>query len=132
MRLRSSNAGFTLIELMAVIIIVTVLLAVALPAYQNQVIRGHRAAAKAEMLEIGNRQEQFLLSDRRYTATLSDIAYTLPPEVAARYTSGIVIVAPPNRPTYTITFTPIGAQVGDGPLTINSEGDKLPADKWAR
>jgi type IV pilus assembly protein PilE len=132
MTLRNSSGGFTLIEVMIVVAIVVILLAVALPAYQNQIIRGHRAAAKAEMLKIGNREEQFLLSNRTYTATLGDISYTLPPDVAARYETPVITISATGYPTYLITVAPKGAQASDGTLTLNSEGVKLPADKWAR
>jgi len=128
---KRSQAGFTLIELMVVIAIVAILLAVALPAYQNQVIRGHRAAAKSEMLDIANRQQQFLLANRSYAATVGELNYTLPDEVAAHYrpdiTPGVAAA-----PSYSMTFTAIGRQASDGPLTITSEGAKTPVDKWER
>ena len=136
---RHSNSGFTLIELMIVVVIVAVLMGIALPAYQNQILRGHRAAAKAEMLEIANRQQQLLLSDRIYTndndaTTIDDLSYELPPDVAAKYeifdlntNSGSAV------PAFTLTFRPLGTpQSGDGNLTLNSEGVKTPSEKWAR
>ena len=133
---KQSQAGFTLIELMIVIVIVAILLAVALPAYQNQVIRGHRAAAKAEMLEIATRQQQYLLSDRAYAskATLLASGYALPDEVDTHYDWDVTVGDDPNDPpTFTIIFTPEGAQAADGPpLTITSEGVREPADKWER
>ena len=128
----SAQKGFTLIELMVVIAIVAILLAVALPAWQNQVIRGHRAAAKSEMLEIANRQQQFLLSNRSYTNTLSDLGgYALPTDVASKYTPAITLGVG-AVPTYSMTFTAIGSQASDGNLTLTSEGVKTPADKWTR
>jgi type IV pilus assembly protein PilE len=139
MTLRHSSAGFTLIELMTVVIIVAVLLAIGLPAYQQQVIRGHRSAAKAQMLEIANRQQQLLLSDRIYTTdndatTIDDLSYELPSGVAAKYeifdlntNSGSAV------PAFTLTFRPLGTpQSDDGNLTLNSEGVKTPPEKWAR
>ena len=129
---RRSDSGFTLIELMIVIIVVAVLMGIALPAYQNQIIRGHRAAAKGEMLELGSREQQFLLANRSYTNNPDDFAYTLPTDVAARYSFNISTVSASVVPTFTITFTAIGSQAGDGDLTLNSEGVKTPADKWAR
>ena len=131
---RHSNSGFTLIELMTVIIIVAVLMAIALPAYQNQVLRGHRAAAKGEMLEIANRQQQYLLANRTYTNDAADFSYTPPPEVAARYTFSISTSSASSVPFFQISAQPTGNQVKDGtdPLTLNSEGLKEPADKWAR
>ena len=131
---RRSNSGFTLIELMIVIIIVSVLMAVALPAYQNQVIRGHRSAAKGEMLELANREQQFLLANRTYTNTAADFAYTLPADVAARYSFDISTVSASGIPFFEITFTALGAQTKDGWLSINSEGTKASQypDKWER
>jgi type IV pilus assembly protein PilE len=131
---RQSNGGFTLIELMTVVIVVAVLMAIALPAYQNQVLRGHRAAAKGEMLEIANRQQQYLLANRTYTNDATDFAYTPPADVAARYSFSLSTVSATGVPSFTVTFQPIGTQLRDGadPLTLNSEGVKTPADKWER
>ena len=58
--------GFTLIEIMIVVVIVTILMAIALPAFRNQIIRGHRAAAQSEMMDLANREQQFLLANRAY------------------------------------------------------------------
>tara|TARA_R110002110_G_scaffold245617_1_gene461955 strand:- start:14459 stop:14878 length:420 start_codon:yes stop_codon:yes gene_type:complete len=133
--IRRAQGGVTLIELMVVIAIVAILVGVALPAYQNQVLRGHRTAAKTEMLDIANRQQQFLLSDRAYASKAELVAsgYTLPADVAARY-SWDISVDNTGVPTFTISFTPQGAQVEDGAaaLTLDSEGVRAPADKWER
>jgi type IV pilus assembly protein PilE len=128
------HGGFTLIELMMVIVIVAILLAIALPAYQNQIIRGHRAAAKSEMLEIANRQQQFLLSDRAYAskATLTSSGYALPTDVAGRYDFDVTVGDPNDPPTFEIIFTSKGAQASDGELRLTSEGLKTPTDKWER
>ena len=131
---RHFSGGFTLIELMMVIIIVAVLMAIALPAYQNQIIRGHRGAAKGEMLELANREQQFLVANRAYTDDPNDFAYTLPPDVAARYSLGISTVSASGIPYFEITFSAIGAQAKDGWLRLNSEGVKTSefAEKWER
>lgn len=131
-RIRHNQRGFTLIELMMVVVILAILLAVALPAYQNQIIRGHRAAAKSEMLEIANRQQQYMLANRGYTNTLADLGgYILPTDVSPNYSAAIVLGGG-AVPFYTLTFTAQGRQASDGNLTINSEGVKTPADKWER
>ena len=129
----SRQSGFTLIELMVVVAIVAILLAIALPAYQDQQIRGRRAAAKTEMLEIANRQQQFLLSDRAYanTATLTASGYGLPTEVSDHYGFAVTVGAG-TVPSFLITFTPTGSQASDGALTLNSAGVKTPAAKWER
>lgn len=129
---RRGQGGFTLIELMVVIAIVAILIGVALPAFQNQIIRGHRAAAKSEMLEIANRQQQYLLTNRAYTTDLAQLGgYALPTEVLANYSPSITLGGG-AVPSYSMTFTGLGRQASDGNLTITSEGVKTPADKWAR
>lgn len=125
--------GFTLIELMVTVAIIAILAAVAIPSYQQYVIRGHRAAAQAQMMDIANRQQQYLLANRAYASktALEAGGYALPSDVSARYGYVINDLAAPNElPTYTIVFTPIGAQVSDGALVLTSEGDKSPLGKW--
>jgi len=134
MNLRVQHAGFTLIEVMTVVIIVAFLLIVGLPAYQNQIIRGHRAAAKAEMLEIANREHQFLLSNRTYTNNPDDLSYELPDEVVDYYDFELSTLSASSVPAFTLTFSPVATSLvkDDGDLTLNSEGEKTPADKWER
>jgi len=128
---RSILYGFTLIELMITVAIVGILAAIAYPSYTQYMIRANRAAAQAEMMDIANRQEQFLLTDRSYASktTLEASGYTLPSDVSSKY-SYAVVTGTGTVPSYTLTFTPTGTQASDGNLVITSEGVKTPADKW--
>ena len=132
MKSRGSR-GFTLIELMITVAIVGILAAVAYPSYTQYIVRANRSAAQAQMLDVANRQQQFLLANRAYATktVLTTSGYTLPAEVSARYGYDIT-VGTNTVPSFTITFTPVvGApQARDGVLTLNSEGVKTPAEKW--
>lgn len=122
--------GFTLIELMIAVAIVAILASVAYPSYTQHIRKGNRAAAQAQMLDIANRQQQYLLSARRYATKpeLEAAGYSLPTDLSGRYGWAIATAATP--PAFTITFTATGAQVEDGDLTLNSDGAKSPAAKW--
>jgi len=128
---RSNYRGFTLIELMITVAIVGILSAIAYPSYTQYMIRANRAAAQAEMMDIANRQQQFLLTDRGYASktTLEASGYSLPSNVSSKYSYAIVI-GTGTVPSYTLTFTPTGPQASDGDLMLTSEGAKTPADKW--
>jgi type IV pilus assembly protein PilE len=128
--MRSRQGGFTLIELMVACAVVAILAAVAYPSYLSHVRKSARAAAKAQMMDIANREQQFLLANRNYVtrSQLEASGFSLPQDVNAKYTYAIAVTSAP--PTFGITFTPIGGQVEDGPLTLNSDGTKSPADKW--
>ncbi len=127
---RANQKGFTLIEMMIAVAIVGILAAIALPSYQQHVIRSHRSAAQSEMMDIANREQQYLLANRAYAnKTTLAASYTLPGDVSAKYDYDITVGAT-AVPTYLITFSPTGTQVGDGDLTLSSDGVKTPPDKW--
>ncbi|MHB1145472.1 MAG: type IV pilin protein [Thiobacillus sp.] len=116
--------GFTLLELMIVVVVIGILATIAMPAYQEYVKRGHRAAAQSEMMDIANRQQQFFLANRSYATTLGALSYSLPAEVGVRYDAGIEADNEATPPSFTINFSAKGAQVSDGDLMLNSEGVK--------
>lgn len=124
-------AGFTLIELMIALAIVGILAAIALPSYSQYVIRASRAEAQAQMMDIANREQQFLLADRAYASkeALQSSGFALPTTVSTKYGYEIV-VGTGTVPSFTITFTPTGSQASDGALTLTSEGVKTPNGKW--
>lgn len=124
--------GFTLIELMIVVAIIGILVAIALPSYQQYVIRSNRTAAESEMVYIANLQQQFLFANRAYAdnTSLSASGYVLPANVSSHYSLNITANNTASPPTYLVTFNPIGSQASDGSISLDSAGTKSPTEKW--
>lgn len=123
-----TQKGFTLIELVIVVVILAILATIAIPSYREYVIRGHRRAAQAAMMEIATQQRQYFVANRAF-ATAGELGYALHPEVDEFYDFDIDLDAGPP-PTFTINFTAVGGQASDGNLSLTSEGVKTPAEKW--
>jgi type IV pilus assembly protein PilE len=128
--------GFTLVELMVTVVIISILAGIALPSYRQYVIRSKRSAAQAAMMDIANREQQFLLANRAYAdkATLEANGYALPTEVAESYAWDVQPGAG-AAPSFVITFTGTGPQATDNtpePLRLTNTGAKTPAQKWQR
>lgn len=125
-----NKKGFSLIELLVALVIIGILAAVAIPSYQSYVVKGNRAAAQSFMMDLANREKQYMLDARTYV-DFTTLGVSAPADVGKHYT--ITITAPvATPPIFTITATPSSSsqQYSDGPLTLGSDGTKGPAAKW--
>lgn len=67
--------GFTLIEMMIVVVVVAILAAVALPSYNQQIMKTRRSLGTGELIKVHARQEQFFVNNKRYATDLTDLGY---------------------------------------------------------
>jgi len=125
------NRGFTLIELMIALAIVAILSMVAYPSYQSAMVKNRRASAQAHLMDIAQRQEQYLIDSRAYADTVAALNLTTPSDVSSFYSITIANGAT-TVPSFTATATPVAgtSQAVDGPLALSNSGVKSPADKW--
>ncbi len=116
--------GFTLIELMIVVVVIAILGAIAYPSYQEHVRKGRRAQAKADLVEYAQ------LAERFHTANNTYAGFSLPATVSPRDGNAVYNLTPNNAftaaNTFTITATPTGDQANDpcGTLSLNQAGVK--------
>jgi type IV pilus assembly protein PilE len=116
--------GFTLIELMIVVVIASTLLAIAIPSYLDKVRKSRRVEAKTALLDLAGREERFFNTSNAYSNLPSDLGYgavanSFPMSVGSNYYqvdvafTGVIVGPPLVAPTYTLTATAINDQVKD-------------------
>lgn len=102
--------GFTLVELLIVMVIMGILTAIAYPSYVNYIYRSHRSDALATLSQIQ------LILERCYSQYFSySVACTAKPSFPSTTPQGFYSINVSNLGTssYTLTATPIGMQVKD-------------------
>lgn len=91
---RSRMLGLTLLELMAVVMVIGILGMIAIPSYRQYVMRAQRVEAKSALMQLQTNQERYYLANRTYGTVAQLVAANL---LAAGGVS--------ERGTYAITIT---------------------------
>lgn len=65
--------GFSLVELMIVLVIVAILAGLAIPAYSNYVYQARRSDAKVALTQAATKQERYFMRNNRYSGDVDDI-----------------------------------------------------------
>lgn len=78
LRAPGDAAGFTLLEMVTVLLIAAVLYFVALPGYQHTVLKSGRAAARGMLLEVTTRQEEYFINNKHYAVALAELGLPEP------------------------------------------------------
>lgn len=90
--------GFTLIELMVVVVIVAILAAVAIPSYQSSIQKTRRADAKETLTRIAAAQERFFFTNNSYTSDLTKLGLNAAGDSTEGYYT-VSLITPANKAT---------------------------------
>ncbi len=101
--------GFTLIELMTVILVLGILVGVGVPTYRNYVMRAQRAEAKTTLMRVQAQQEKFYMQNNTYTTDVNNpppAGLGIPASENLYYDIAIVAGAGGLTIGYTVSATP--------------------------
>ena len=113
--------GFTLVELMIVVLIASILVGISVPLYQTQVQHSRRTDAKTALLDLAVREEKYLTLNNSYTSLASPLGYaSLPIQVGGLYYTVYVCPGTATAPAAPTTACPSGTPAATGTSFIVS------------
>lgn len=134
---RAAQTGFTLIEMIITVLIVSVLAAIALPAYQSMVVKSNRTEARAMLSDTAQRLQRCFSSYGRYNSANCGVYEKV------KAVDGVISE---GAGFYKITFASVAAtqfqlkaeaiktpQLNDDPckeMFLASTGERTPAACW--
>lgn len=118
MHARTRHAGFTLIELMITVVVVSILASIAVPAYTHQIRKSRRTEARTALLELASREERYDAVNNAYTNDPAALGYTaFGVAVASGYyqLSAPTVAAPSatTASTFSLTASPVSGMGQD-------------------
>ncbi|MCI0506017.1 MAG: type IV pilin protein [Gammaproteobacteria bacterium] len=132
------NMGFTLVELLIVVVIVSLLAMVAVPSYNVSVAKARRADAQSSLSNLAGAMERFFTENGTYigaagssgtpTATGAPWIYHTQSPVDGDIKFYNLTIEAATAGSYTLRATPIGGQDGDGYLELLSTS----VERWDR
>ncbi len=125
--MRKRMQGVTLMELMIVVVIISILTAVAYPSYRQYVAKAKRNEAMAALLKIATLQERWYLQNNAYTMNMTNLGFPGANNVPSDSGTYIIrmITADSNTFTADANYQPTDGEAAKCDIfTINGAGIK--------
>ncbi len=128
------SRGFTLVELAVVMVVASILIAIAIPGYTSYMRTARRTDAKAALLGLAALEERYFSTSNSYSSVATDLGFATagwPQTVGSGYynvtVSGVTAATASSAATYIITATATGSQTADvdcASYTINQQASR--------
>ena len=123
------SRGFSLIELLIAIVVLSLITTMAVNSYRGSVLKARRADAKASLLELAQLLERNYTETNSFATNISGNPYALPFTVSPRNGTTYYNLTLPTQTatTFTLQATPTGSQADDTrcmSLTLDQAGTK--------
>ncbi len=132
MKTKTKSLGFSLIELLVVIVIVGILSAIAVPLYINHQRQSYRSDAKAVLLEQARLLERYFTANNDYEDATLSVTTTAGGRYLLSFENANGDGSNSDVATYKVNATPQGGQAADpcNVLSIDNFGRKAPKECW--
>ncbi len=122
-----NHSGFTLIETMIAIAIVSILVVIIYPSYQESLLKTRRADAKESLVELRQYMESYYALNNRYdqdqAGTTISLPFTqTPKDGSKKYYDLAFQGGAPGRNTFALTATPVSNDTKCTKLLIDQFG----------
>ncbi len=120
---RRSQQGFGLIEVLIALVIIGIIAGIAVPSYQNSVLKSRRADARASLMSVAQRLERCRTQFGTYTDAGCAVSASLDSE-SGHYRINVTRTAA----QFTLTANPVGGQTKDKTcteLSVNHLGQRM-------
>lgn len=100
------QSGFTLIEILIAVAIISIITAIAVPSYTNYITKANRTDAMNFLSEVAGEQQRFFSENNAYASKMSDLGYGTADTASSPENHYVISISAPTATSYVISATP--------------------------
>ena len=109
----NKNCGFSLLEILIVMVILAIIVSIAIPTYSREIIKTRRSDAQTALLNLAALMEHYYLEHHSYLGASIGNHSTISLAKISAHGYYKLSITTPTAVTYQLTATPINTQSND-------------------